>query len=231
MRQRWYQLLVLVLLASVLVAPVVLAGNGKISGVVKGADGTPAVGANVVLEGTTLGASADVNGRFFILNIPPGSYRVRASAVGFTPKVVTDVRVGSDQIITVDFNLQSEAVGLAEVVVQAERPPVDKSQTSARTRLSGDDFTTLPASSVGDLVATSASTYKGFVRGGRVFETKTLIDGIDVTDQYAAWYSDVPGGNTPYLTYNGIVRQNEGNWSRSARPASRKRTSLPAASA
>jgi hypothetical protein len=209
MRQRWYQLLVLVLLASVLVAPLVLAGNGKISGVVKGADGTPAVGANVVLEGTTLGASADVNGRYFILNIPPGTYRVRASAVGFTPKVVTDVRVGSDQIITVDFSLQSEAVGLAEVVVQAERPPVDKSQTSARTRLSGDDFTTLPANNVNDLIATSASTYKGFVRGGRIFETKTLIDGIDVTDQYNQYVADAVYVSTAYGTYNGIMHQNE----------------------
>ena len=211
MRQRWYQLLIPILLASVLIAPLALAGNGKVSGVVKGADGTPAVGANVVLEGTTLGASADVNGRYFVLNVPPGTYRIRASAIGFTPQVLTDVRVGSDQIVTADFTLQSEAVGLAEVVVQAERPPIDKSQTGARTRLTGDDFTTLPSTGARDLIATSASTYKGFVRGGRVFETKTLIDGIDVTDQYAAWINDVPGGSTPYLTYNGIVRQNEAN--------------------
>jgi len=209
MSQRCYKFLAFFLLMVAVSLQVAFGGNGKITGVVKSDDGSPAPGANVSLEGTTLGAAADVAGKYFILNVPPGTYRVRASAVGFTRKVITDVRVGSDQIITVDFSLQGEAVGLAEIVVQAERPVVDKSQTSARTRLSGDDFTTLPASGVNDLIATSASTYKGFVRGGRVFETKTLIDGIDVTDQYNQWVADAVYISTAYMTYNGIIHQNE----------------------
>ena len=208
MRQRWYGLLVLMLLVA-LGASVAFAANGKISGVVKGNDGTAAVGANVVVEGTALGASADVNGKYFILNVPPGTYRVRASGVGFAPKVITNVRVGSDQIVTLDFSLQSEAVGLSEVVIEASRPPVDISQTSARSRLGSDEFQSLPAANIRDVVSTSASTYKGFVRGGKVYETKTMVDGIDVTDQFGAWYNDVPGGSTPYLTYNGVVRTNE----------------------
>jgi hypothetical protein len=58
-----------------------------------------------------------------------------------------------------------------------------------------------------DLVATSPSVYKGFVRGGKQFETKTLIDGIDVTDQfYASAADNGPGASTPYLTYNAVMR-------------------------
>ena len=209
MKQRWYQFLCLLLLMAGASAHLAFGGNGKITGVVKDANGAATPGANVVVEGTTLGAAADAAGVYFILNVQPGVYRVRASAVGFTPQVVTDVRVGSDQIVTVDFALQPQSVGLAEVVIEAQRPPVDKSQTSARTRLTGDDFTSLPVSDVSALVATSASTYKGFVRGGRVFETKTIIDGIDLTDQYAAWVNDVPGGSTPYMTYNAVMRNSE----------------------
>ena len=209
MRQPWYTLFAVVLLTAFLSASLAVAGNGKISGTVKGPDGSALAGANVILEGTTMGGSADVNGNFIILNIPPGKYRVRATSIGFTAQVMTEVLVGSDQIVTLKFQLQAEAVGLAEVVVKAERPTVDKSQTSARTRLSNDDFTALPGADLQSLVSTSASTYKGYVRGGRVFETKTLIDGIDVTDQYASWFADVPGGSTPYLTYNGVVRNKE----------------------
>ncbi len=190
-------------------ASLAVAGNGKISGAVKGPDGSAVAGANVVLEGTTMGASADVNGKYIVLNVPPGTYRVRAAAIGFTAQVVEGVRVGSDQILTLNFQLQSEAVGLAEVVIQAERPVVDKSQTSARTRLSSEDFTALPGADLQSLVSTSASTYKGYVRGGRVFETKTLVDGIDVTDQYASWFADVAGGSTAYGTYNAVVRNKE----------------------
>jgi hypothetical protein len=210
MRQRWYKLLALTLLVVLCAATAVYAGPGKVTGVVKDTEGQAAAGANVVLEGTTLGAAADADGLYFILNVPPGTYRVRASAVGYVPKVVTNIRVSEDQIVTVNFDLQSEAVGIAEVVVQAERPPVDISQTNARTRLSGEDFQSLPIRDVSDLVATSASSYKGFIRGGRQFETKTIVDGIDMTDQYAGWYSQVAGPGGVFMTYNGVVRFDEG---------------------
>jgi hypothetical protein len=209
MRQPWYTLFAVVLLAAFLPASLAVAGNGKMSGTVKGPDGSAVAGANVILEGTTMGGSADVNGNYIVLNIPPGTYRVRAASVGFTAQVMEGVRVGSDQTLTLNFQLQDEAVGLAEVVIQAERPVVDKSQTSSRTRLSSDDFRALPGADVQSLVATSASTYKGYIRGGRVFETKTLIDGIDVTDQYASWFADVAGGSTAYGTYNAVVRNRE----------------------
>jgi hypothetical protein len=211
MRQLWYKFLSVALLTAVVSVSLVLAGNGKISGTVKGADGAVVVGANVVVEGTALGGAADVNGNYFILNVPPGTYRVRGSAVGFAPIVLTNVRVGADQIVAVNLTLQSETVGMAEVVVEASRPPVDKSQTSTRTRMGSDEFQSMPIRDVQSLIATSASTFNGFVRGGKQYETKTLVDGIDMTDQYYAAAADVGGGNTPYLTYNGVNRQVQAN--------------------
>ncbi|MGB6648531.1 MAG: carboxypeptidase-like regulatory domain-containing protein, partial [Bacteroidota bacterium] len=207
MRQRWYKLLVFSLLTCMLVASFAYAGNGKITGVITDADGQPAVGANVILEGTTLGAAADADGNYFILNVPPGTYRVRASAVGFATKVTTNVRIGSDQLITLNVTMQSEAVGLAEVVVEADRPAVDISQTTTRTRMDGDEFQNLPIRDVEDLIATSASTYKGYIRGGKVFETKVLVDGIDMTDQYASWYNQVAGTGGVFMVYNGVANQ------------------------
>jgi hypothetical protein len=115
--------------------------------------------------------------------------------------------VASDQTVTLDFLMQTQEVGLSEVVVEAQRPPVDKSQTSAKTTLGGDDFRALPVRDVSSLVSTSASTFNGFIRGGKQYETKTLVDGIDVTDQFFAAAADLAGGNTPYLTYNGVNRQ------------------------
>src|SRR5512142_767267 len=140
MRQQWYRLLIVPLLALLVVTGQALAAHGNITGVVKSTAGEAAVGANVVVEGTTLGGTTDANGLYYVLNVPPGTYRVRASAVGFTPQVVTDVRVAADQIVTVNFTLQEQAVGMNEVVVQAERPVVDKSQTASKSTLQSDEI-------------------------------------------------------------------------------------------
>ena len=53
--------------------------TGKISGTVTGDDVTPLVGANVVVLGTGSGASSDADGQFQIINVPAGSYTVKAS--------------------------------------------------------------------------------------------------------------------------------------------------------
>lgn len=207
MRQDWYKFLLFLLLVAVLAATPALAANGKISGVVKSAEGEPVLGANIVLEGTTLGTAADAAGRYFILNVPPGAYRVRASGVGFTPKVITNVRVNADQFVTLDISLESQAVGMAEVVIEAARPPVDKSQTSAKTTITAEDLQSLPIRNATELVSTSASTYRGFIRGGKQYETKTIVDGVDLSDNFYAQAADQ--SLTPYMTYNGVVRYDQ----------------------
>ena len=48
--------------------------NSKLAGVVADADGNPLVGANVVVEGSNLGAATDELGRYYILDVPVGTY-------------------------------------------------------------------------------------------------------------------------------------------------------------
>ncbi|MEK7671005.1 MAG: TonB-dependent receptor, partial [Bacteroidota bacterium] len=207
MLHHWYKFLCFFAIAALLSVQAVLAGNGKIEGNVKTDQGEPLVGANVTLANTLYGAAADAKGHFFILNVPPGSYNVRASAVGYTPKVITKVSVSPDQIVSLEFILQSETVGMAEVTVQAERPVVDKSQTSSKTTITNEEIQNLPIKTVNDLVNTSAGVYKGFVRGGKQYETKTLVDGVDVTDQFYAIAADQT--TTPYGLYNGVDRSQQ----------------------
>ena len=69
------------------------AGDGKISGIVTDSEsGDPLVSASIVLEGTRLGTVSDDKGRYFILNVPPGSYTLRVSYVGYAALVVEEVR-------------------------------------------------------------------------------------------------------------------------------------------
>ena len=70
----------------------------KLSGSVADAlTGEPLIGANVIIVGTDFGSATDVNGNFFILNIPPGNYSVKISYIGYESKVVTNVGIIVDQ--------------------------------------------------------------------------------------------------------------------------------------
>ena len=67
--------------------------TGKLSGTVKGDDGTPLAGANVFVSGTGSGASSNADGTFQILNVPAGSYVVKATYIGYSAQEVSGVRV------------------------------------------------------------------------------------------------------------------------------------------
>ena len=63
------------------------AQSGKLRGIVTDkATGDPLPGANVMIEGTSMGAAADLNGEFIILAVPPGLYTVRSEYIGYQKK-------------------------------------------------------------------------------------------------------------------------------------------------
>ncbi|MEX0748061.1 MAG: carboxypeptidase-like regulatory domain-containing protein, partial [Rhodothermales bacterium] len=81
MLRKW-STIVLFLLATPVLA---LAQNtGKLSGVVTDAQtGETLPGANVIIDGTQMGTATDVDGNYFILGVPVGTYTIRASFVGY----------------------------------------------------------------------------------------------------------------------------------------------------
>jgi len=168
----------------------VLGGNtGKIVGrVVEDGTEEPLIGANVVLLNSEWGASCDENGFFFINNIPPGSYTLRATMIGYQGQDIVDVLIKTDLTTEVNFKLAFSALEGEIVTIVAERPLVDKDITAKRSIMSGTDLAEKsPTTTVDDALATQA----GFVededgnlhlRGGRSGEVSYYVDGILVKD-------------------------------------------------
>lgn len=103
------------------VAPVTsyAADNGIIQGrITDKADGEVVVGASVVVAGTTLGTSTDINGNFVLRNVPANAQKVNVSIIGYAPTVQT-VTVGDGQTVTINFALGQTTVMASEVVVGA----------------------------------------------------------------------------------------------------------------
>ncbi|MDH3251402.1 MAG: carboxypeptidase-like regulatory domain-containing protein [Ignavibacteria bacterium] len=180
-----------------------IAGDAKISGNVTNSQDGKAILANVTIENTRLGAATDTSGFFTILNVPPGTYQIRASAVGYGSKVIQDITAGADQSLRLDFDLRPVEVGMEEIVVHADRSPIDQSQTTSQSTFGGNEVNALPIRSVNAALATAPSTFRAFVRGGFPFSTQTVVDGIDITDNYAGWYS-LSVGLVPYGYNSGV---------------------------
>ena len=173
-----------------LLIQIVSAGTtGKLSGRVTNKEtGEPLIGANVMVEGTVLGAATDTEGNYFILQIPPGTYKVRFTMIGYQTIVMSDVRVRVDLTTTLDGKLSESAVGLEEVVVQADRPMIQTDVTYSQANISSEEVEMLPVEEFEDVLALQAGVVSMggeiHVRGGRGGEISYMVDGITVTDPY-----------------------------------------------
>ena len=163
---KWFFSL-MVYVAVGLCASQALAANGKISGVVTDRSSGEAIpGANVTtaVGGATVGATTDANGRYFLLNLAPGIYAVKASIIGYGPVEKTAVRVRQDLTTQVDFALAEQSIQAEAITVVAERPLVEKSLTSSRTSIDVSEINnTMPVTDLADLIDTSPSVFRGFV--------------------------------------------------------------------
>ena len=110
---------------------ILIAGtSGKIAGKVTHTEtGEPLAGANVIIRGLGMGAATNIDGDYFILNVPPGVYEVETTMIGFTRLIQTEVRVRIDQTTRLEFSLQSVVIGGEEVTIVAEKPLVNKNLT------------------------------------------------------------------------------------------------------
>lgn len=181
-----------------LVANFVFAGTtGKIAGkITDKSTGEHLLGANVIIVGTSMGAATDIDGNYFILNIPPGEYEIKASMIGYSPFTVQKVRISIDQTTKIDFELFSESIELSDVVVTAEKLLVRKDLTSTEETISGDDISMLPLEDVSAVVNLQAGVVDGHFRGGRNNEVKYLVDGVPVNDVYSGQSSLSPEVNS-----------------------------------
>jgi Fe(3+) dicitrate transport protein len=87
---------------------------GTVKGTVKDNEGKPLAHAAVILKNTKYGAEADEQGQFVIKNVPPGSYTIEASYLGYRT-IVKEIIVTNDQTTQIDFET-SEQVQEVEAV-------------------------------------------------------------------------------------------------------------------
>ncbi|NUN10110.1 MAG: TonB-dependent receptor [Ignavibacteriaceae bacterium] len=183
-------------------------GVGKLGGRILDADTKePLIGANVVIVGTEAGAATDADGRYFVLNIIPGTYDVRISYVGYGTKIMKEVRIVAG--ITFELNTElSSSFTTDEIVITGKKFFEEKSTNTVKV-LDSDQINRLPVKGVEKLASLQAGVVMAEgsggadgnatinVRGGRGGEVLYIVDGVPQNDLYT-------GGNNAQVSNSAI---------------------------
>jgi outer membrane receptor protein involved in Fe transport len=168
--------------------------TGKIRGkVIDSQTGEPLIGVNVIVKGTSQGAATDVNGVYIILRVPPGTYEVEASMIGYKSAKYTNVKVEVDRTIKLDFSLTETLIESDEIVVTAKTETVRLDVSSSETNIAAGDIEELPfANRVEDIIGMQAGVQGNLIEGdlqireGGASEVNVLVDGYSTVDSKMA---------------------------------------------
>jgi outer membrane receptor protein involved in Fe transport len=178
--------LLLTLFVVAALIPAAASGAGKIRGWVTDAEtGEPLMGANVVVQGSSMGAATDMNGEYVILNVPVGKYVLVSSYMGFQRLEISNIIVNDGTTTFRDMKLAKTVLQGQQVSIIAEKPLIDKAQTNEVHVLRGEDIAQMPVRGVNAVISTMAGVISDngvlHVRGGRADETGYYMDGVNVT--------------------------------------------------
>ena len=159
--------------------------GGKIFGRITDKDSNePLPGANILIEGTTMGAASDLNGEYFIINVPPGNYTLKVTDIGYKTLRITDVEVSINHTTELDIQIEETILELQEAAtIVADRPLVEKDETSTRHFVSTTEIAMRPTSQLTTLLSTLPGIDRDpsgllTVRRGSIDEVSFLIDGM-----------------------------------------------------
>ncbi len=210
--ERWYQLgsrcmqgtkraicvfAILALLASLAAAQ----STSQLNGSVTDPSGAAVRDAKITLtdpaNGSQRTATSNSAGLYQFLDVPPGDYRLEATAAGFAPFVASKVTLQVKLPSTITIRLQVAGVATS-VNVEGEAPLINRTDASLGNVVAGDQIDELPIAArnvvqllslqpgvayLGNELNADTDTRSGAVNGLRSDQSNVTLDGIGVNDQ------------------------------------------------
>jgi outer membrane receptor protein involved in Fe transport len=162
--KQFYKLFLPILLLFFLITSLARASTtGKIAGTLTDKENEqPMFGATIVIVGTSLGAASDVNGNYTILEVPPGTYSLKISFVGYNTVIVNDVVVNIDQTTRIDVAMESKAIEIGETVVLAQRNLIKPDVATSVVAVTDKEVKELPITNIISAIGLQAGVSGGW---------------------------------------------------------------------
>ena len=133
--------------------------SSNISGIVAdSSNGNVLIGANVIIEGTSLGMATDNAGKYNISNVNPGTYNIQVSYIGYET-IKKEITISDQDEYEINFDLKYTTVEGKTVVVTAQaRGQMDAINKQLKAKsikniVSSDRIQELPESNAAEAVA------------------------------------------------------------------------------
>lgn len=179
-------------------APATLSNNlqrGTITGkVIDVQTGEPLPGANILIERTGIGVSANSNGKFSLNDIETGEYTLRASFIGYQ-QTEKEVTVRENETTTVNFELQVATSEIDEMVVVGYGSVRKEDLTGSVSSVSAEEISEINATNFEEALAGRAAGVLVKQNNGRPGE------GIEINIRGV---SSVLGYNQPLYVIDGV---------------------------
>ncbi|MCK5126632.1 MAG: TonB-dependent receptor [candidate division Zixibacteria bacterium] len=192
-------------IACLLAGPVFGAVTGSITGtVIDSQSKEPLAGVSVSVDGSRMGSKTDANGRYHVLNVPVGTYKLIFSSIGYAKVEVSNVHVSADLATFQNRELEQETTETGKIItVTAERPMVIKDKTTSVNIVEREQLLAMPTRGFEQVVGiqnsvvrmnsnvdisqrggrTSVATAPSInLRGGRPSEVAYYVDGFSQQD-------------------------------------------------
>lgn len=157
-------------------------------------DGEPMISATAWLKGSGLGSATDLNGFYSIANVPPGTYTLQCTSLGFDT-VALNITVNKNDITQQNIFLSSNAITLKEFTVNAQKEQKKTDPMVSMTKITSKDINKIP--SVGGesdlaqylqvipgVIFTGDQGGELYIRGGSPIQNRVLLDGMTIYNPF-----------------------------------------------
>jgi hypothetical protein len=189
LKRKLYSFLVLIFTVSTIY------GQGIIRGKIFDKEsGEPILYANVLLEGTTMGTTTDLEGFFSINNVPPGRYLIVSTYLGYDT-LREEVSLADGQIIFKNLYANPSSVRLSTVNVSGRREQARTEVRISTIDISPKQIEALPSAGgeadiaqylqvLPGVISTGAQGGQIYIRGGSPIQNKILLDGMTIYNPF-----------------------------------------------
>ena len=154
----------------------------------------PVIFTNVALEGTKHGVPTDVNGYYAITKVPPGTYKLVVSSVGYE-KFTEEITLKAGDIINRNIYLAEGTVKLETIDISAEKQEAQTEVRMSVVKLTPKDIEKIPTVGGEADLAQALQVQPGvvftgdqggqlFIRGGSPIQNLVLLDGMIIYNPF-----------------------------------------------